>query len=95
MDVLVEFRLPEPEERWNLWHLHLPPGHDVSAHWLEEVAMRCNLSGGQIRNAALHASLLALDASRSVTGSDVEQSIQREYRKMGAVCPLRRGTGGR
>ena len=91
MDVLVEFRLPEPEERWNLWHLHLPPGHDVSQHWLEEVAMRCNLSGGQIRNAALHASLLALDGSRSVTASDVEQSIQREYRKMGAVCPLRRG----
>jgi hypothetical protein len=95
MDVLVEFRLPEPEERWNLWRLHLPPGNEVSAQWLEDVALRCNLSGGQIRNAALHASLVALDASRPVTTIDAEQAVQREYRKMGAVCPLRRGTGGR
>jgi len=95
MDVMVEFRLPEPEERWNLWRLHLPPGHSVSAHWLEEAAMRCNLSGGQIRNAALHASLIALNASRPIVTADVEQSVQREYRKMGAVCPLRRGPGGR
>jgi hypothetical protein len=67
----------------------------VSASWLEEVAFRCNLSGGQIRNASLHASLKALNEGRSVNTSDAEEAVQREYRKMGAVCPLRRGVNGR
>jgi len=95
MDVLVEFRLPESEERWSLWRLHLPPGHSVSAQWLEDVALRCKLSGGQIRNAALHASLVALDSFRPVTTADAEQAVLREYRKMGAICPLRRGASRR
>jgi hypothetical protein len=95
MDVIVDFRLPEPDERWRLWRLHLPPEHTVSDTWLQEVAYRCNLSGGQIRNAALHASLLALDRGTGVSTSHVEQAIQREYQKMGAVCPLRRNGGGR
>lgn len=95
MDVVVDFRLPEPDERWRLWLLHLPPAHAVSDTWLQEVSYRCNLSGGQIRNATLHASLLALDGATGVTNSHVELAIQREYHKMGAVCPLRRNGNGR
>jgi hypothetical protein len=94
MDVLVEFRLPEPEERWRLWRLHLPPGHTVSDAWLEEAAFRCNLSGGQIRNAALHASLLALGRRSTVSTADAQQAVHREFQKMGAVCPLRRQAAG-
>jgi hypothetical protein len=95
MDVVVNFRLPEPDERWRLWRLHLPPSHAVSDVWLQDAACRCNLSGGQIRNAALHATLLALDRGSPVTTAQLEQSIQREYQKLGAVCPLRRNAGGR
>jgi len=95
MDVLIEFRLPEADERRQLWELHLPPNHDVPEGWLCEAARRCALSGGQIRNAALHAALLALSRGSSVSLLDVEKSIQREYQKSGAVCPLRRTGQGR
>jgi hypothetical protein len=95
MDVLIEFRLPEADERRQLWQLHLPPNHEVPESWVHEVARRCNLSGGQIRNAALHASLLALARGSAVSTPDVEKSVLREYQKMGAVCPLRRSGFGR
>jgi len=95
MDVLIEFRLPEPDERRQLWEMHLPPNHEVPESWLCEAARRCALSGGQIRNAALHAALLALSRGSAVSVLDVEKSVLREYQKSGAVCPLRRTGHGR
>ena len=89
MDVVVTFHPPAAAERWAIWHSHLPPEHAVGAALLDEVARRCALSGGQIRNAALHAALLALDDGGVVTGMHLEGAVQREYRKAGAVCPLR------
>ncbi len=89
MDVVVDFRAPEPAERWHIWHLHLPATHAIETSALEEVAQRCALTGGQIRNAVLHASLLALDDGQVITTSHLEAAVQREYRKAGAVCPLR------
>jgi SpoVK/Ycf46/Vps4 family AAA+-type ATPase len=90
MDVVVEFRLPEPAERWRIWQLHLPPHHQVDQVWLGEVAARCVMSGGEIRNAVLHASLLALDDGAVVGTAHLEPAVYREYRKTGKVCPLRR-----
>jgi len=93
MDVVIDFRPPDVAERWVIWQLHLPATHAIDELFLREVAARCTLSGGQIRNAVLHASLLGLDDGGTVTASHLEIAIQREYRKMGAVCPLRRQTG--
>jgi hypothetical protein len=90
MDVVVEFRMPSAQERWLIWQLHLPPDHHVGYDWLQEAAVRCAISGGQIRNAVLHASLLALDEGRLVSTGHVELALHREYRKTGAVCPLPR-----
>jgi hypothetical protein len=90
MDVVVEFHQPEPAERWDIWQMHLPSSHAVEPDFLSDVAARCAISGGQIRNAVLHASLLALDGDRIVTSALIEAAVQREYRKAGAVCPLRR-----
>jgi hypothetical protein len=90
MDVVIDFRAPEAEERWYIWQLHLPATHSVPQSLLNEIAYRCTLNGGQIRNAVLHASLLAVDAKRDINGPDLEAAVQREYRKSGAVCPLRR-----
>jgi ATPase family associated with various cellular activities (AAA) len=88
MDVVVDFRIPDPHERWTIWQLHLPLEHSIERGWLQDVAVRCDLSGGQIRNAVLHASLLALDERRGIATADVERAVHREYRKSGAVCPL-------
>ena len=90
MDVLINFSSPTPPERWAIWQLHLPRAHAVDFSLLEEVAGRCALTGGQIKNAALHASLLALEDGGIVTSAMVEAAIEREYRKAGGVCPLRR-----
>lgn len=90
MDVVISFSPPSPPERWAIWQLHLPPDHTVEFSLLEEVAGRCVLSGGQIKNAALHASLLALEDGGIVTSAMVGAAIEREYRKAGGVCPLRK-----
>jgi SpoVK/Ycf46/Vps4 family AAA+-type ATPase len=91
MDVVVGFRPPEAAERWAIWQLHLPQAHTVDVEWLDEVAERCVLSGGQIRNAVLHASLLALDDGGALNEAHLLAAVRREYRKEGAVCPLRAG----
>jgi hypothetical protein len=92
MDVVVEFRMPSPHERWLIWQLHLPLDHGVDPAWLQEAALRCELSGGQIRNAVLHASLSALDHGRPVATPDLVDAVHREYLKAGTVCPLPRST---
>jgi hypothetical protein len=88
MDVVVQFLAPEADERAAIWQLHLPPGHAVDPGHLSEVAARCALTGGQIRNAAMLASLLALDAGGPVTRSHLDEAIESEYRKAGAISPL-------
>jgi AAA+ superfamily predicted ATPase len=93
IDVVVEFRAPDAVERWTLWQLHLPQPHTVEAGFLDELAGRCSLTGGQIRNAALHAELLALEHGAQVGTGDVEAAVRREYRKSGAACPLRSRNG--
>ncbi|MFN9388977.1 MAG: ATP-binding protein, partial [Betaproteobacteria bacterium] len=89
MDVVVDFPLPQPDERLAIWSLHLPAAHAVDDGLLWDVAQRCALSGGQIRNAALHATLLALDRDSPLGDEDLLAAIRREYRKAGGVCPLR------
>jgi len=89
MDVVVTFRAPDAAERWLIWQLHLPRTAALDQTLLEEIASRCTLNGGQIRNAVVHASLLALNDGGSITGAHVTAAVQREYRKSGGVCPLR------
>ena len=92
LDVVVEFRAPDAAERWSIWQLHLPPGHAAGDGFLDEVAARCRLTGGQIRNAVLHASLLALEDGGVVDAGHIDEAVRREYRKAGSVCPLRPAT---
>lgn len=88
MDVSINFTPPESSERWTIWQLHLPASHGIEPRLLDEAARRCELTGGQIRNAVLHASSLALESGGTVTSEHFETAVRREYRKAGAVCPL-------
>jgi hypothetical protein len=89
MDVVVSFVHPQPQERRAIWHLHLPARHAVGGDFFDEVVQRCSLTGGQIRNAALHATLLAVDEGGGVVRElHLEAAIRGEYRKAGATCPL-------
>jgi hypothetical protein len=89
MDVVVDFAPPGPSERWAICRLHLPASHAVDSALLQEVAARCTLTGAQLRNAVLHASLLALEGGGAVDSNHLGEAIRREYRKVGGICPLR------
>ncbi|MDQ3181000.1 MAG: ATP-binding protein [Acidobacteriota bacterium] len=89
MDTVVEFVAPDVPERRRIWQLHLSEDTDISSDFLEEVIGRCQLTGGQIRNISLHAAALALGAKKSLNAKYLEAAVRREYRKIGAVCPLR------
>lgn len=95
MDVVVEFLPPDATERWQLWQSHLPITRRVDDSWLSDLAGICELTGGQIRNASLHAALLALDNEGIVTTSHLDAAVRREYARLGAVCPLRTTAGFR
>jgi hypothetical protein len=88
MDVSINFAPPDATERWAIWQLHLPASHRIEGRLLDEAARRCELTGGQIRNAVLHASSLALADDTPVTSAHFEAAVRREYRKAGALCPL-------
>jgi hypothetical protein len=89
MDVVVSFVHPQPDERRAIWQLHLPERHAIGGDLFDEVVQRCALTGGQIRNAALHATLLAVDeGGGAVRELHLEAAIRGEYRKAGATCPL-------
>ena len=92
MDLVVEFHAPGVAERRELWQRHLPMRCHVDEQLLSELASRCELTGGQIRNAAQHAALLALDNGGVVSAAYLEAAVRREYLKGGASCPLR-GSG--
>lgn len=89
MDVVISFPPPDIMERWAIWQMHLPGAHAVDDALLWEISERCVITGGQVRNAVLHASLLALDNGGTITSAYIENAIRREYRKAGAICPLR------
>jgi hypothetical protein len=91
-DVVIEFRPPDAGQRWQLWHNHLRVDHSVADSALSDIALRCELTGGQIRNAVLHAWLLAAagNGAGSIQTDHLEEAVRREYRKAGATCPLPR-----
>jgi ATPase family associated with various cellular activities (AAA) len=88
IDVTVDFVPPDADQRWQLWLGHLPGDHEVDPGLVQDIARRCVLTGGQIRNAALHAALLSLERGSPVRDGDVITALQREYRRIGASYPL-------
>lgn len=88
MDHVVRFRAPEASERLAIWRIHLPLPNLVTSQLLHDIALRCALSGGQIRNAATDCGLTAIEKGSPVTDSILIESVAREYRKNGALCPM-------
>lgn len=87
MDVVVNFLPPTPRERAEIWRLHLPLEHRVDDALIVEISQRCTMTGGQIRNAVLHATLLAVGERQQVSSRHLEQAVASEYQKAGASSP--------
>jgi len=88
MDVVVPFRAPDELRRYEILEHHLGE-HRAGDELVQEIAVRCALSGGQLRNVALHARLLALDAGLPIGDEMLRRAVFREYRKLDAHCPLK------
>ena len=87
MDATIDFHQPASLDRQRILLAHLPAQHGISPAFLDDVAMRCTLSGGQIRNIILHAALLA--GGNAIGERDLYRAVEREYRQTGGLCPLK------
>ena len=90
MDAAITFGQPDELRRAEILERQLGEGSRASAELIEEVACRCALNGGQLRNVALHARLLALEGGQPIGDGALRRAVEREYRKLGASSPLRR-----
>jgi hypothetical protein len=88
IDITVDFLPPNPEQRWQILAAHLPARHEVGDATMTEIARRCPLTGGVLRNVALHASLLAMDDGVPLADRHLLAAVHREYRRAGGSCPL-------
>ncbi len=86
IDVIVDFPMPEEDDRFALWRLHLPPEVPQSADLdLRFMSDRFRLCGGNIRNICVTAAYFAAEADRPVTMADLVRATDREYRKLGRL----------
>lgn len=80
--VVVDFPRPGPAERARLWDLHLPrPAHRAPGVDPHLLGGQLNLAGGGIRNAALHAAVLAAAEGAAISLRHVAIAAWRELSK--------------
>jgi hypothetical protein len=84
LDAIVDFPMPEEEDRRRLWALHLRPSLPRSDDLdLDFLAAAFKLSGGNIRNICLAAAFFAASRNRPVRMLDLVRATEREYQKLG------------
>jgi hypothetical protein len=80
--MVVEFPRPDEPARARLWSLLLPPRAPRRSDLdIDFLAGALNLTGGNIRNAALHAAYLAADDGRSIGMDHIATAAWRELAK--------------
>jgi len=87
LDVIADFPVPDEPLRRALWDRCLGPAMPRAADLdLDFCADAFELSGGNIRSAAVAAAYLAADAGSQLTMAHLITAIAREYRKLGRLC---------
>lgn len=88
LDMIIEFPLPDPEERRDLWLNHLGNAHTLDRQQINLLAALVDFAGGHIRNAVLSAAARARTTDRLITFEDVLDGLAREYKKLGQQMPV-------
>jgi hypothetical protein len=83
LDMMIEFPLPNPEERRAIWLSHLGTFHTLTKGNINQLAMQCDLAGGYIRNAVLTAAVMAKSRKESISFETLVHALADEYRKLG------------
>jgi SpoVK/Ycf46/Vps4 family AAA+-type ATPase len=84
---IVEFPLPDEAHRFQIWQqifpAAMPRGADIDLGFLSR---KLKLTGGNIKNIALHAAFLAAAQMGVVTMEHIIRATKRELQKMGRLC---------
>jgi hypothetical protein len=82
--VVLDFPRPDTAARALLWKMHFPPRAPLSPDLnMHELGACCELTGAQIRNAALHAAYLAAAAGSPISLEHVASAVHTELGKSG------------
>jgi len=77
--MVIDFPFPDAVARARLWRLYMPAGTAIDKDVdMDDLARRSELTGGQIRNAALHAAFLAASESSAITLKHIASAVQAE-----------------
>jgi hypothetical protein len=87
MDFVVEFPLPDPASRRDLWALHVPANVLGDGVGIEALARMYPVPGGWIRNAAIAAGFLAASSGSRVGQQHLVAAMRREYAKAALPFP--------
>lgn len=82
---LIEFPMPDEEQRKLIWTRHLPAAAPVDNLDIPYLARQFPLSGGNIRNALLSAAYLAAEDKEHIGMKHVLPSIRMEMQKQGRL----------
>jgi AAA+ superfamily predicted ATPase len=95
LQFVIGFPFPGDLERSRIWEICLPSGalrgDDVD---VGQLGRDFRLSGGNIRNAAVHAAFLAAAADSTINLNHLRQAVAREHYKMGKITPGAHQAGG-
>jgi AAA+ superfamily predicted ATPase len=84
MHYIVEFPLPDREDRERLWRSVFPAEAPLGTIDYSFLARQFTISGANIRNIAVGAALCAAEKQEHIAMSHVLSAVKREYRKTGS-----------
>jgi len=87
LDAILEFPLPGPDERRELWLSHLGAAHALAPGDINRLAAVADLCGGHVRNVVVTAAVQARSAGRRIELADILVGLTSEYRKLGRSLP--------
>jgi len=80
--IVIDFPRPDAPSRVKLWRRHFPPGAPLDSEVdCDQLGNEFNLTGGQIRNAAIHAAFLAAGASSAINLAHITSAVWTELAK--------------
>ncbi|MCI0441146.1 MAG: AAA family ATPase [Chloroflexi bacterium] len=86
MHFVLEFPVPEEEDRLEIWRRVFPPQAPTSDDFdLRFVAKQFKLAGGNIKNIAVTSAFLAAQDGRPIGMEQIMLATKREYQKMGKL----------
>lgn len=87
--IVVDFSRPDAAARTEIWRRHIPAKAPLDPEVdFTLLGTEFNLTGGQIRNAALHAAFLAAGDSASITPAHLASAVWTELSKKGGELSL-------